>query len=206
MKVNNSTSKLLLDESPYTVQPSLAKLIGLNEAIVLQKIHYWLLILGHEHNGMLWVYNSYAQWRTDNFPFWSVSTIRRIFKSLKKQELIEIDRFNKRMYDQTNWYTVNYGKLAQIVGADNGADSSSAPGKMSSRPTDQLDQTPCPVGTVDDVNMNRPIPLVSGVVSDVVSGEEEISNILNDIEDSVGEHLIPDFAVIDPFKAALSVS
>lgn len=206
MKVNNSTCKLLLDESPLTVQPSLAKLIGLNDAIALQQVHYWLLKSDHEHKGKLWVYNSYEQWKSDNFPFWSVSTIKRTFKSLIKQELIEIDKFNKRKYDQTTWYTINYGNLAKRIKADNGADDSSAAGKVSTRPTSQLDHPPCPAGTVDDVNMNKPIPLVSGVVSDVVSGEEDISNTIIDIKDAVGDRLIPDPAVFDPFRTALSVS
>ena len=34
-------SKLLINEHPLQVLPSLATKIGLNEAIVLQQIHYW---------------------------------------------------------------------------------------------------------------------------------------------------------------------
>ena len=34
---------LLISEPPLQVLPSLAVKIGLNEAIVLQQIHYWLL-------------------------------------------------------------------------------------------------------------------------------------------------------------------
>lgn len=33
-------SKLLLDKLPLQVMPTLATLIGLNEAIVLQQVHY----------------------------------------------------------------------------------------------------------------------------------------------------------------------
>ncbi|HDE3362621.1 TPA: DnaD domain protein, partial [Staphylococcus aureus] len=35
-------NKLLIDDYPIQVLPKLAELIGLNEAIVLQQIHYWL--------------------------------------------------------------------------------------------------------------------------------------------------------------------
>lgn len=35
-------NNLLLDEHPLLVMPMLATLIGLNEAIVLQQVHYWL--------------------------------------------------------------------------------------------------------------------------------------------------------------------
>lgn len=35
-------SKLLIDDYPIQVLPKLAKEIGLNEAIFLQQVHYWL--------------------------------------------------------------------------------------------------------------------------------------------------------------------
>ena len=34
-------SKLLLNEQPLLIMPTLASKIGLNESIVLQQIHYW---------------------------------------------------------------------------------------------------------------------------------------------------------------------
>ena len=36
------TSQLLINEPPLQILPTLAKELGLNEAIVLQQIHYWL--------------------------------------------------------------------------------------------------------------------------------------------------------------------
>jgi len=36
------SSSLLINESPLQVLPSLAVLVGLNEAIVLQQTHYWI--------------------------------------------------------------------------------------------------------------------------------------------------------------------
>lgn len=35
-------SKLLLDDEPLVILPKLAAAIGLNEAIILQQLHYWL--------------------------------------------------------------------------------------------------------------------------------------------------------------------
>ena len=37
-----TSHRLLIDEPPLMVLPSLAAVIGLNEAIMLQQIHYWL--------------------------------------------------------------------------------------------------------------------------------------------------------------------
>ena len=35
-------SRLLLEDEPLVVLPKLATVIGLNEAIILQQLHYWL--------------------------------------------------------------------------------------------------------------------------------------------------------------------
>ena len=52
-------SKYLINEDPVYVLPSLAAGIGLNEAILLQKIHGWLRCTPKEHVGRNWIYNSY---------------------------------------------------------------------------------------------------------------------------------------------------
>ena len=83
---NNNFSKLLIPDRPLQVLPSLAVLIGLNEAIVLQQIHYWL---SNELNnkiidGKKWVYNTYEEWGRQ-FPFWSCRTIQRTMLSLENK-------------------------------------------------------------------------------------------------------------------------
>jgi hypothetical protein len=77
-------SKLLIDEPPLQVLPSLALAIGLNEAIFLQQLHYWLQRSEHQHAGQRWVYNTLEGWH-EQFPFWSMSTVRRTIRSLKAQ-------------------------------------------------------------------------------------------------------------------------
>lgn len=107
---------LLEDEQPLVIKPKLAKLIGLNEAIVLQQIKYWIKKSRHEYGGTKWVYNSYQEWQKQ-FPFWSVSTIKRIFLSLESQGLIISGNFNKEQRDRTKWYTLSWGEnlpLGQI--------------------------------------------------------------------------------------------
>ena len=51
---------LLISEPPLQVLPSLAVKIGLNEAIILQQVHYWLLKSNNIRDGYKWVYNSYS--------------------------------------------------------------------------------------------------------------------------------------------------
>ncbi len=108
-------SKLLIDEPPLQVLPSLACRIGLNEAIVLQQLHYWLRESKHLYEGKKWIHNTYEEWQK-HFPFFSRETIKRIFISLEQRELIfSSTTFNRVRIDRTKWYTLNYEKLNEIT-------------------------------------------------------------------------------------------
>ena len=100
-------SRLLINEPPLQVLPSLAKEIGLNEAIMLQQMHYWLIKSSHEFEGVKWFYKTLEDWQTE-FPFWSTMTIRRTLTNLEKQKVIRIGNFNKKKFDKTKWYTIEY--------------------------------------------------------------------------------------------------
>ncbi|POA05618.1 conserved phage C-terminal domain-containing protein [Staphylococcus caprae] len=107
-------SNLLIDDYPILVLPKLATEIGLNEAIVLQQMHYWLNNSNHKHDGKRWIYNSYPKW-IEQFPFWSESTIKRTITSLEKQKLIFVGNYNKAGFDRTKWYSINYDTLNKLV-------------------------------------------------------------------------------------------
>jgi len=55
--------------------PQLAGRIGLNAAIILQQLDYWIGKCkegnrqSHHHDGDWWVYNTIEQWQQGNFPF-----------------------------------------------------------------------------------------------------------------------------------------
>ena len=104
---------LLIQEPPLQVLPSLAKAIGLNEAIVLQQIHYWLQKSSNIEVGHKWIYNTYNAWQKQ-FPFWSIPTIRRTITSLEKQGVIVTGNFNKAGFDNTKWYRIDYQKLESM--------------------------------------------------------------------------------------------
>ena len=106
---------LLFIERPLVVNPRLAAAIGLNEAIVLQQLHYWISATasGVDHDGAKWVYNTIEQWQ-EQFPFWSVDTIKRTLSALKNAGLIRVERLNKRKHDQTNFYSIRYGHDALV--------------------------------------------------------------------------------------------
>ena len=108
-------TKLLINEHPLMVLPTLAEKIGLNEAIILQQIHYWLdpRINKNFRKGVYWVYNTYQEWERQ-FPFWSIRTIRRIITSLENQGLIISNQLEQNCGSNTKWYTINYQALSKL--------------------------------------------------------------------------------------------
>ena len=106
-------SSLLIDDYPILVLPKLATEIGLNEAIILQQMHYWTNKSNHIHDNKRWIYNSYKEWE-QHFPFWSNATIRRTISSLEKQELVLVGNYNKAGFDKTKWYSINYSTLEGV--------------------------------------------------------------------------------------------
>lgn len=105
-------SKLLIKEPPLQVLPSLAVTIGLNEAIIVQQLHYWLenKSVGVERDGFKWVFNTYDEWK-ENFPFWSVQTIQRTFLSLEKMGVIVSAQLDAKKHDQKKFYRIDYVAL-----------------------------------------------------------------------------------------------
>ena len=63
---------------------------------------------GMECDGVRWIYNTTEQW-LEQFPFWSESTLKRAFASLKTLGLLRCEKLNKSKRDMTNFYTINYG-------------------------------------------------------------------------------------------------
>ncbi|WP_258115798.1 conserved phage C-terminal domain-containing protein [Levilactobacillus yiduensis] len=110
MGMNPSKRKLVEDGSPLLVYPSLAKKLGLNEAIILSQVHYWLQRSTNYRNGYYWTYHKYREWQNE-FPFWGRNTIIRTIKKLKDDGYLITDRFNKAGYDKTVWYRIDYSKL-----------------------------------------------------------------------------------------------
>lgn len=106
-------SNLLIDEQPLVVLPNLAKKVGLNEAIVLQQFHYWLQRTNNVQNGKKWTYNTYDG-LLEQMPFFSKSTLRRAITSLEKMNLVETGNFNKKGFDKTKWYTINYDAIDEL--------------------------------------------------------------------------------------------
>lgn len=144
-----NSHRLLINEPPLMVLPSLAAAIGLNEAIVLQQLHYWLGRSGKQRDGRQWIYNSYEDWERQ-FPFWSNKTIRRIIGALETSKLILSANYNASAFDKTKWYTIDYAALDVAV------DNSAVESPPRSGQVDHLDQPA--KGSLDRPRLTTPIP------------------------------------------------
>lgn len=114
------SSSLLINEHPLQVLPTLAVKIGLNEAIILQQVHYWITNKDkrskpYERDGRRWVYNTYEEWR-EQFPFWSVRTIQRHALTLEEKGLLVVEQFDLKAGDARKYYTLNYDRLNELTG------------------------------------------------------------------------------------------
>ena len=101
----------LIDEPPLLVTPTAIMLFGVDEAIFLQQLHYWLRHAGKERDDRLWIYNTFDDWHTQ-FPWWSVRTIQRIVEKLRKSGVVLTStRYNAHKSDRTLWYSIDYDAL-----------------------------------------------------------------------------------------------
>lgn len=106
-------NNLLFDEPPLVVSPTLAALLGLNEAIVLQQFNYWLKRSNKQFEGYTWIYNTIDKW-LQQFPFFSKSTLRRTITHLETQGIVVTGNFNQKGFDKTKWYRIDYDRLESV--------------------------------------------------------------------------------------------
>lgn len=152
--------ELFIDKSKtLIVNTDLALVLGdLNEAIVLNQLNYWLEINKKAEknlvDGKYWVYNSYSDWRINNFPYWSEKTIQRAFTRLENKGVVLSANHNKLAIDKTKWYTIDTEKLQELVDEFNSDED-----KMTNRQdnmTDRQDKMTCREGQSD-----RPLPEIT---------------------------------------------
>lgn len=107
-------TSLLIDEFPLVLLPSLAAVIGLNEAIVIQQIHYWSRHATTVHDGHKWVYNTAEDWNKQ-FPFWSLNTVRNILNSLREKGLVIAQKLSDNKHDHTLYYRIDHDALGSVI-------------------------------------------------------------------------------------------
>jgi hypothetical protein len=111
----------LLKEKPILAYPRLAHVLGVNEAIILQQIFFYVKINErkhkplHFHNGKWWVYNSYKQWRDQHFPWLTPRGVQNIILKLETKGLIVSCQGLNNPQDRRKWYTIDFKKLDEFL-------------------------------------------------------------------------------------------
>jgi len=114
MQQRNFASSLVIADYPLQVLPKLAKAIGLNQAIFVQQLHYWLNSSQHFYDESYWVYNTLDGWQEQLF-FWSKKTVQRVIENSRKIDVvITTKKYNTAQTDHKLWYTLNYATLTQL--------------------------------------------------------------------------------------------
>lgn len=130
-------NKFLFDERPLIVLPSLAKLVGVNGAIVLQQCH-WICGIKEEHDdhrtesgGHYWCNYTYAQWRDKVLPWLSLRSTGKVLRELEERGFLFSRKPNKKEWNHTKWYRVNYAafKVAQNVENSDKEETSESEGR-----------------------------------------------------------------------------
>lgn len=109
-------ASLLLNERPLVVLPGLAEALGsLDEAVMLQQVHYWTQKSNHVYDGRHWVYNTQEAWLAQ-FPWIkSKTTLKRHFGHLVKLGLLIKGNYNKAGFDRTTWYAIDYDQVEKLA-------------------------------------------------------------------------------------------
>lgn len=108
-------ANILFNIEPKVINTELACLIGLNEAIVLQQLHYWIeknkATAINYHDGHYWTYGTVQEYRDRDFRFWSFDTVKRTLTKLTSLGFLLQGNYNKMKMDQTKWYAIDYSAL-----------------------------------------------------------------------------------------------
>ena len=109
--------KLLIEENPLLVLPSLAMFLGVDKAMLLQQLHFRIAYHGVKREGHKWYCQKLSHW-SRQLPFFSEHKIKRLFQQLEKDGLvIATDKYNSFFVDRTKWYRIDYTKIESLLSA-----------------------------------------------------------------------------------------
>jgi hypothetical protein len=94
----------------YNFDSELATEYGVNEAIFIHNIFFW--VFNNEannrnfHKGRYWTYNTKKAF-LKHFPFWTYEQVKGIVKKLTDCGVLLTDNFNENSWDKTLWYSLS---------------------------------------------------------------------------------------------------
>lgn len=99
----------------YSFNAEIAKEYGVNEAVFIHNIYWWIRKNEangrHYYDGRNWTYNSMKAF-SELFPFWTQRQIRHIINKLQANGAIHIGNYNQAGFDRTNWYALDESVLS----------------------------------------------------------------------------------------------
>lgn len=110
-------SKLLLDEPPTLFYPGLAIVFGVDAAIFIQQLHWWLTVSDHIVDDRPWTYNSEQDWVDTTLPHLSLRTFQRMSKALVVQGVVLTRQLRASLGDQRKWYSLDYARITEVIDA-----------------------------------------------------------------------------------------
>ena len=170
--------KLLINEAPLQIIRSLALKVGLNEAILLQQLHFKSKISLNIRDGHTWVYKTYDEWKNEEFPFWSVDTIKRTIRRLEKNGcIISASHYNRMKMDKTKWYRIDYVALHALT-------KQNAPTKIANSVEPETQIAPSRDG-------NLPLPItkeVKSIKNIYVEQDLDVVSVIQYLNDKAQKH------------------
>lgn len=125
-----SMAKLVGEGPILLAQPQLIQLLGRSGAQFLNQIHFWLSKEQGvvDENGTRWVYNSENVWAKQLCL--SQRQIRRYVSKFIDQGLISVKKLSRHKSNRTNYFSINYEAISQLLAQPQPDISSSSTGHL----------------------------------------------------------------------------
>lgn len=115
-KFDEIESKRISEETGNLKKPDKT---GLNKAIFLNQLNYWIELNEKSEinfqDGYYWSYSSYPKMIERDFPYWSVDTLKRTVTSLEKYGIVISANYNSMKMDKKKWYRIDYKRLQEVI-------------------------------------------------------------------------------------------
>ena len=140
-----------MEYSDHHFRPELARRYGVDAAIFLHNIFYWIKHNRdnekHCYEGRYWTYNTMAALCATH-PYWSRRQLERIIANCKKEGLLLTGCFNQDPRDRTSWYSLSSEALAYFC------DDFGVPGQPDPEPEPHPETKPPATEMVDCISPN----------------------------------------------------
>ncbi len=105
-------------EKPISFSPTLARVFGIEAAIFLQWLHYFMVVKSLQerplHEGRMWVYNSYEDWHS-HMNFLSLTGVTTAIRKMEALGVILSAQMGVNKFDRRKSYTIDYVRLSKLT-------------------------------------------------------------------------------------------